>query len=112
MKSKWFVMIITGILATGCTTVHRGVVAMKISDTVAHVCLNKGEVSVGDTVKMYSNVCKQNLDDTSGAGENSYCEKRLMGNGTVTKILNEHYSVVTLLNGTDFKEGDFVEKSK
>jgi len=107
MKIKWMIVMTVGLLATGCTTVHRGVVAMKISETQAHVCLSKGEVGVGESVKLYRNICAH-----ASKSVLSRCEKRLIGTGTVSEILNEHYSVVAMERGADFKEGDFVESGK
>jgi hypothetical protein len=97
------ILALTLALATGCTSVHRGVVAMKIDDTTAHVCMNRDEVAVGDTVQLYRNVCTRR-------GGSTRCEKKALATGTVTEILNDHYSVVTLPAGTEFKEGDFVER--
>lgn len=105
MRKKLWSITFAAVLVTGCSAVHRGVVAMKVNDTEAHVCLNKGEVAVGDTVKLYRNVCT-----TASKPILAKCEKREMGSGSVTQILNEHYSVVSVPHGTDFKEGDFVEK--
>ncbi|MFO0842272.1 MAG: hypothetical protein U0797_07710 [Gemmataceae bacterium] len=80
---------------------------MKISDTTVHVCLNKDEVAVGDTVKVFRNVCPARHSKPALTG----CDKRLIGRGTVTEILNAHYSVVSLPEGGDVKEGDFVERT-
>ncbi len=108
MKTKYLVAIITLSIVTGCTgTVHRGVVAMKISDTKAHVCLNKDEVEVGNKIKIYRSVCTPTSGIKSGAPS---CKKQLVGTGAVTEILNEHYSVVSVAAGTDLKEGDLVER--
>ncbi|MFO0842274.1 MAG: hypothetical protein U0797_07720 [Gemmataceae bacterium] len=101
------VFTLTDALATACGSVHRGVVAMKISDTAAHVCLNKDEVAVGDVVRLYRNVCR-NTPRSNLLPWN--CEKRALATCVVTEVLNEHYSVVTLPAGTEFKEGDFVER--
>lgn len=105
MKIKWLIGLIVGLGVTGCSTVHRGVVAMKISDTVAHVSLNKDEANVGDGVKLFRNVC-----NPSSKAAFTQCEKRLLGTGSVTEILNDHYSVVSVAKGVDFREGDFVER--
>jgi len=107
MKIKYLSCLVIGLVVTGCSTVHRGVVAMKISDTVAHVCLNKDEVQVGDNVKLYRSICSSTPATKSRVTK---CEKRLLGHGKVTEILNEHYSAVSVSSGTDVKEGDFVEK--
>ena len=83
----------------------RGSVAMKTSERDAHVCLDKGDAKVGDTVQLFSNRC------TKGPkGDGPSCEKVAQGNGIVSGIINDHYSVVTFDQGVKFAEGDFVEK--
>ena len=73
---------------------------MKISDTVAHVCVGKDEVAVGDEIEVLRNVCRR---------EKPYnCELKRVGVGRVTEPLNEHYSVVTFPAGVAFQEGDLV----
>ena len=107
MKTRYLLGLLVGLSVTGCSAIHRGVVAMKVSDTVAHVCLNKDEVRLGDSVKLYRNVCSTRVLSKHVLTK---CEKRLLGTGSVTEILNEHYSVVSVPAGTDLKEGDFVER--
>ena len=72
---------------------------MKLSNTVAHVCLGNREVSVGDPVALYRNEC---------LGK-KVCEKVRIGRGKVTALLNEHYSEVTLDGPAKFDEGNIVE---
>ena len=90
----------------GCAHgVMRGSVAMKTSKNEAHVCLGKGDVKVGDSVRLYTNRC------SAAAREGAdVCEMKFLGNGKVTKILNEHYSVVAFDEGVKFEEGTFVER--
>ena len=91
---------------TGCAGGHavmRGSVVMKIDPTTAHVCLGKGEVAVNDRVRLYRNVC-------TPSGRRSVCKKEAVADGTVTELLDEHYSVVTFPAGTTFEEGNTVEK--
>jgi hypothetical protein len=40
------------------------------------------------------------------------CTRQLVAEGAVSKVLNEHYSVVDFPAGVVFSEGDSVEKSK
>lgn len=94
-------------------SVMRGSVAMKTSENEAHVCLGKGEVSVGDRVDVYKNVCVQRSGVASNyriAGGVAVCEKKRIGMGIVEEILNEHYSVVKFDPGVAFEEGTIVEK--
>ena len=81
----------------------RGTVAMKISDQEAHVCLGDSEVKRGDRVNLFVRVCPKIK------GETASCKKSLKGTGTVTEVLNDHYSVVKLDSSATFEEGAFVE---
>lgn len=91
----------------GCAhSTMRGSVAMKISPTEAHVCLGNNEAKVGDKVNVFSNNCPP----LGGRDEPTIlCEKKKSGTGTVTKLLNEHYSVVKFDSDIKFSEGTFVE---
>lgn len=98
-------------IATGCAGAHasmRGSVVMKIDTTKAHVCLGRGEVAVNDRVRLYRNVC--NPGAGSGSNHRSTCTKETVAEGTVTELLDDHYSVVTFPAGTVFEEGNTVEK--
>lgn len=91
----------------GCAhSTMRGSVAMKISPSEAHVCLGNNEVEVGDKVSVFTNNCLPHGSRDKAAAP---CQKVKTGTGTVTKLLNEHYSVVKFENGIDFSEGTFVE---
>lgn len=107
MKTNLTLIIGTTILLlAGCASgPHRGVVAMKIDDTTAHVGLTRGEVKEGDHVELYGNSCGIHLK-----GEGRNCTKVNKGHGTVTQILNNDYVTVKFENGVKFAEGDFVEK--
>lgn len=104
MRTKlFFIMTSLCLLLSGCAHhLMRGSVAMKTGDSEAHVCMGKGEVKVGDRVAVFKNNCRPK---TAGS-----CEKVRTGEGTVTQVLNEHYSVVTFDPGVPFDEGTFVEK--
>lgn len=97
------------IFASGCaSTVHRGVVAMKMNDTDAHVGFGSKEVSAGDHVQLFRNQCKKIGPGSDGPTTN--CTRKALGHGTVTKVYSEDYSAVKFEGGVDFKEGDSVEK--
>ncbi len=104
---KVAVLLVSGAIAlSSCASkVHRGVVAMKIDDSTAHVGLKNSEVSVGDHVELYSNKCPTSKFDTTKT-----CQKILRGHGTVTEIVNDNYAAVRFDNGVTFNEGEFVEK--
>lgn len=84
----------------------RGSVAMKTSENEAHVCMGESEVKVGDKVTLFRNNCPPR----AGRGSGRTCEKVKLGKGTVTQVINEHYSAVTFDPGVPFEEGTFVEK--
>ena len=100
------------LMLAGCAHgLMRGSVAMKVSDTEAHVCMDNTEAKVGDRVTLYKNNCPTKGGGArSGLGAGGRCEKVELGQGSVTEILNQHYSVVKFDPGVPFEEGTFVEK--
>lgn len=97
------------VLLSGCAahSTMRGSVAMKASDTEAHVCLGNSEVKPGDKVALFRNECT----GTGGReGRGRSCQKVRLGTGEVTRLLNEHYSVVKVDSGVKFEEGAIVER--
>ncbi len=95
---------------SACAATHRGSVAMKVSDTEAHVCLGPDEVKVGDTVAAYRNDCNRVSQSKTQARVPQTCEKKFLGNGMITQLLNEHYSLAQFPASIGFKEGDVVER--
>lgn len=86
---------------SACVPAHsKGVVAMKISDTEAHVCVGKDEVKPGSEIEVLRNVCKQQKPYT--------CELKTLGTGRIVEPLNEHYSIATFPADVGFKEGDLI----
>ena len=98
-------MALIPVLVSCASGVKRGVVAMKIDSTDAHVAMNKDEVSVGEHVELYW--IKWVRAQIKGSIQT--CEKVKKGHGVVTEILNDHYSAVKFADGVEFKEGDFIE---
>jgi hypothetical protein len=97
-------------MANGCAhALMRGSVAMKSNDNEAHVCLGDNEVKAGDKVVLFKNVCAA-ARGGGKSGPNGTCEKVKLGEGTVERTLNEHYSVVKVNPGVPFEEGTVVEK--
>jgi hypothetical protein len=84
----------------------RGVVAMKIDEKTAHVCVRKVEVNVGDRMALYRNECTQKPPPRPQLR----CSMSLVGEGTITELLNEHYALLSFDKPTDFREGDLIEK--
>ena len=103
MKSMFVAMAL--FVAAGCShALMRGSVVMKTSDTEAHVCLGKGEVSVGDHVHLFHNDC------TSGS-KPIQCQRVPVADGEVEQIFDDHYSLVRFPSGTAFAEGDTIERA-
>lgn len=93
--------LVAALTLAACAPAHsKGVVAMKLSDTEAHVCVGKEEVSTGTEIEVLRNVCRDVKPYS--------CELRRLGTGRITEPLNEHYSVATFPADTGFKEGDLI----
>ncbi|MBN22438.1 MAG: hypothetical protein CL678_14235 [Bdellovibrionaceae bacterium] len=108
---KYFLVLSLFVLSlfTGCAhSLLRGSVAMKVSDTEAHVCMGDKEVSSGDKVALYKSVCRSITGGREGGG--SSCEKVKLGEGVVTQTLNDHYSLIHVNKDVKFEEGTIVEK--
>ncbi|MBC7712930.1 MAG: hypothetical protein H7177_06310 [Rhizobacter sp.] len=107
-------LLITNLVSCASHSTMRGSVAMKISDTEAHVCLGNTEVKVGDIINAYKNVCSNLssnvINKNSRASELAPCKKVKIGSGKITSLINDHYSVVKFDNVVDFNEGTIIEK--
>ena len=108
MNKKIVLVVLLPLFLGACASkVHRGVVAMKIDDSTAHVGIRGSEVSVGDHVELYANKCSK-----GGKAANDYvgeCSKVLKGHGVISQILNQDYTTVKFDSGVSFQEGDFIE---
>lgn len=110
MKAKLALALGSVALLAGCaTSLHRGVVAMKVDDSTAHVGLNRGEATTGDHVVLYGNSCTGG-GGGKGDGGGRTCTKKEKGHGTVTEVLSDNYVAVKFAAGVKFEEGDFIEK--
>lgn len=104
------------LIIVGCAhSLMRGTVAMKVDAQEAHVCLGDHEVKVGDRVVLYDNRCKRPearpyRPSPTHYWDSNYCKKIKLGEGVVTQTLDEHYSVIKIDPGVEFKEGTVVEK--
>lgn len=109
MKATLVLLSLATLSIAGCSHgVMRGSVAMKVSDSEAHVCMNSNEVKKGDRVALFRNVCAGRGSPKTGG--DSSCRKERVGQGFVKEIINEHYSDVQFDPGVAFAEGMFVEK--
>ncbi len=106
MKKSLILGIVATTLLGACSSkLHRGVIAMKIDENIAHVGLNRTEFAVGDHVQLYGNKCSPVVRGTPRS-----CEKVSKGHGVVTEILSDDYASVKFDDGVTFQEGDFIEK--
>ncbi|OQW53842.1 MAG: hypothetical protein A4S09_06395 [Proteobacteria bacterium SG_bin7] len=106
IKMQFLTATISFLTACGHSSKH-GSIAMKESDTLAHVSIHN--VKIGDSVTLYENVCTRTNGERPAG---SACRRREKAAGVVTKIFNEHYSLVEFPPGTKVAEGDFVETVK
>ena len=111
MKKLLF-MSLSVLILNGCAhSFMRGTVAMKMDSTTAHVCLGNNDVKVGDKVDFVENFCTgSNAIAVNDSGEVRSCEMKVIDTGTVTKLLNSHYSEVKVKEGFKLKEGILVQK--
>lgn len=112
ITSRYAVLVLTApFIMTACAHTHRATVAMKISPTEAHVGLGSGEVHPGDKVAFYKNKCRRPLGGVhQGVHNDPVCEKVKIGEGEITQILNDQFSVARVKPGVDFDEGTVVER--
>ena len=108
MSLMYVVILAISLVASGCGhKMMRGTVAMKLNKKNAHVCLGDGSVKTGDKVAFITNKC-------TGAGgrhgDKRSCELVTLGEGTVSKVLNSHYSEIATDGSFSFDEGTIVEK--
>ncbi len=98
-------------LLVGCAGggVRRGVIAMRVDESTAHVSMGRGEVGVGDHVELFRNVCTGGGKATDGLGPR-ICRKEPLGHGEILETLGSDYSVVKFPAGTKFSEGDLIER--
>lgn len=113
MKNLIVLLFLLPTILVGCVhTYMRGTVAMKVDENHAHVCLGKGSVKLGQKIVFYDNECDEGVVETEAGGaqvDSASCKMKKLGYGTITKVLNNHYSTVKLDKEFKFKEGQLVE---
>ena len=82
---------------------------MKTNDHEAYVCLGDNEVRVGDRIAFFKSDCRPKVSLRPEDAPRSPCAKIKLGEGHVTKLINEHYSLVELNSQFEFNEGAIVE---
>jgi len=110
MKNKLLLITMLFILAScaGKHTFMRGSVVMKVNKTQANICMGVNEVKLNDAVVFEKHKCKKLVSKVDD--HEVECSKRILGTGTVTKLLNNHYSQVTTNGSFNFHEGTLVVK--
>jgi|TARA_B100000749_G_scaffold280077_2_gene274659 hypothetical protein len=109
-------LVLTGVamFLTGCGhSMMRGTVAMKTGKDEAHICLGDNAVKGGDKVAFFENNCISTGSGDSergGGGREIECNLLKIGEGTVSKTLNSHYSLVKTDGSFSFEEGTMVER--
>ena len=99
---------IISLISVSCATRHesmKGSVALKIDETKGIACLTPGSVSVGDAVTFYKTECTRK-GPKEGASD---CSMVKIGNGKITKLVNDHYSEFETSGEVKFEEGSLVE---
>lgn len=108
---KLVVISFSALMLSSCAhNFMRGTVAMKMDKKTAHVCLGNNDVKKGDKVMFYNNRCDRS--DGREEGITGLCKMEKIGMGSVTKILNSHYSEIKTEGKFDFSEGTLVQKMK
>ncbi|MDP7320955.1 MAG: hypothetical protein QF441_10125 [Bacteriovoracaceae bacterium] len=109
----FLVATVTTLLLSSCAhNFMRGTVAMKTDNKTAHVCLGNNDVKVGDKLDFYSNHCTGYVGGRDEGGDVRECKMKVLGTGTVTKLLNSHYSEVKTDGSFKLAEGTLVQKQK
>lgn len=112
MKTILMATTFTLILTSCAHNFMRGTVAMKTDNKTAHVCLGDNDVKVGDKIDFYSNQCSGFTGGREGGGDVRECKMEILGTGTITKLINSHYSEVTTDGSFKLSEGTLVQKQR
>jgi hypothetical protein len=109
---KNYTNIIVFFLISACGTqpATTGKVAMKVNTTDAHIFMAGPELKVGDKVNIIRTICSRDLYHANRNSAVPICKKEKMGEGIVTTLLNDHYSVVKFDQGADFRAGTVIER--
>ena len=106
--TKFFYLLIIAFVSVSCATRHesmKGSVALKIDETKGIACLALDSVKVGDSIAFYKTEC---IKESAKEGI-SNCSMLKIGNGEITKLVNDHYSEFKVTNDVKFEEGSLIE---
>lgn len=110
MKTLLTTITLALLLSSCAHNFMRGTVAMKTDKNTAHVCLGNNDVKIGEKLDFYTNHCTGNSGGREEGGDFRKCEMKVLGTGTVTKLLNSHYSEVKTDGSFKLEEGTLVQK--
>jgi hypothetical protein len=105
---KLFSLLALLFVSVSCATKHesmRGSVALKIDESKGVACLASDSVRVGDGIAFYKTECKRQ-NPREGVSD---CSMIKLGNGKITKLVNDHYSEFETTSDVKFEEGSLVE---
>ena len=111
MKKIITTLAITLLVSSCAHQFMRGTVAMKTDKQTAHVCLGNNDVKVGEKLDFYTNKCTGISGGTEDIDPRD-CEMKILGSGTVTKLLNSHYSEVKTDGSFNLTEGTLVQRQR
>ncbi len=83
----------------------KGTVVMKVDKKTGYVCHMGQNVELGDKVTAYKSTCRGIRADVT-------CEHKTVDTGTISKLINSHYSEVTFDSENKFSEGSFINIDK
>lgn len=111
MKTLLITITLALLLSSCAHNYMRGTVAMKTDEKTAHVCLGNNDVKIGEKLDFYTNYCTGTSGGREEIGDRE-CTMKVLGTGTVTKLLNSHYSEVKTDGSFTISEGTLVQKQK
>lgn len=110
-KTRMLTVIFTILFTFGCTHTPKSELAQTCSGisfhspTEIHACIGDGEFNVGDRVVFLKNKCS-----TPTRGNPKKCYKVKVGEGSVTKILDEHVATIKPDSQFEMTRTTIVEK--
>ena len=102
----------TSLLVVGCAHNHpNGTVLLTDPDGLAHICLGKGEVGVGDRLGVYDVKCNQeSIGGDRPRNTKTVCNRTKRGEASVVDVLDDHFSTIKPLGQVNIERGQLVER--
>jgi hypothetical protein len=83
----------------------RGSVTSTMNEQEGQVRLGRNEVKSGDRVALYDNDCSRSTLESLSSAYEPPCRRVKVGEGQITQVLDERYSVVKADPGITLKKG-------